>query len=162
MRTVDDIEINGEKLASILVAHAEWLEDSETGIRASLSGADLSGANLSRADLSRADLHSADLSGANLSRADLSRADLSGASLSGAHLSCADLSRADGIMSFGPIGRDGRIGYAVLHADVVMYQLGCHWGNLVDTCAAIVRKHGADSLYEKQVRLASEILEENR
>ena len=124
MRTVDDIEINGEKLASILVAHAEWLEDSETGIRASLIGADLSGA-----------------------------------SLSGAHLSCADLSRADGIMSFGPIGRDGRIGYAVLHADVVMYQLGCHWGNLVGTCAAIVSKYGADSLYEKQVRLASEILE---
>ena len=160
--------------------------------RADLSRADLSGANLSGADLRGADLRDANLSGAYLSRANLRGANLSGANLRGAYLSDADLRGADlrvanlsgadlsraylrvanlsgadlrganGIMSFGPVGRSGRIGYAVITDNGVVFALGCHWGNLADTCAAIVKKYGENSLYEKQVRLADEILRTGR
>ena len=89
-----------EKLQEILKNHKLWLEDEETGIRASLSGADLSGASLSWAslswaNLSGAELRRAELSGADLRRADLSGADLNDANLSGASLSWANLSGAD-------------------------------------------------------------------
>lgn len=91
-----------------------------------------------------------------------SRADLSGADLRGANLGGANLGGANGIMSFGPVGSSGRIGYAVIFDGTIMFALGCHWGNLADTCAAIVKNYGAGSLYEKQVRLASEILQAGR
>jgi hypothetical protein len=123
-----------------------------------LSGADLSGAVLSGAVLSGAVLSGAVLYGAVLSGADLYGADLSGADLSGADLSGADLSRAIGLYSFGPIGKNGRMGYAVTSDSGVMFSLGCHWGNLKDTRAAIVAKYGKGSLYEKQVVLAAKIL----
>lgn len=92
-------------LEQVLRDHKLWLDDSPTGKRANLYGADLSGANLSGAKLSRADLRSAnlydanlsgaDLYGANLSDADLYGADLYGADLRSANLSGANLSRAD-------------------------------------------------------------------
>jgi len=119
-------------------------------------------ANLSRANLSRANLGGADLSGANLCGADLSGADLSGANLSGADLSGAILRGSKGFISFGPIGEDGRIGYAVQHADGPMFALGCHWGNLKDTRAAIVTKYGRNSLYEKMIILAGKIVMEEK
>jgi hypothetical protein len=76
-----------------------------------------------------------------------------------AYLSKADLRGAKGIYAFGPIGNEGRIGYAVKHENVIMFALGCHWGNLADTCKAIVKKYGKGNLYEKQVMLAAKMLE---
>ena len=102
--------MTNEELQVILEKHQLWLEGSEGGVRANLSGANLfhtvlSGANLSGADLSHAYLFGADLSDADLSRAylfraylygaDLSGANLSGANLSGAYLFDANLSHAD-------------------------------------------------------------------
>jgi uncharacterized protein YjbI with pentapeptide repeats len=74
------------ELAEVLRLHELWLDESEEGVRANLSGA-----NLPRANLSGANLFGANLSGANLSRANLSGANLSGANLSGANLSRANL-----------------------------------------------------------------------
>ena len=127
---------------------------------ANLSYADLSDVSLRRANLGGADLRRAYLRRANLGGADLSDADLRGANLRDANLRDANLSRADGIMSFGPVGRHGRIGYAVIFDGTTMFALGCYWGNFDDTCKAIVEKYGENSLYEKQVRLADEILRE--
>jgi len=152
MRATTEIQLGDKTLSDILLGHASWLQDSDTG-----TCADLSSANLRYADLSGADLSGADLSGA-----DLSGADLSGANLRDADLSDADLRGANGIMLFGPIGKHLRIGYAVLHADCIMFQLGCHWGNLPDTCAAIVKKYGENSDYERMVKLCAEILESQR
>jgi len=172
MRATTEIQLGDKTLSDILLGHASWLQDSDTGTCANLSSANLRyanlrGANLRGADLSSANLRYADLSGADLSGADLSGADLSGADLSGANLRDADLSDADlrganGIMLFGPIGKNRRIGYAALHADCIMFQLGCHWGNLPDTCAAIVKKYGENSDYERMVKLCAEILESQR
>ncbi len=82
-------------LKQILADHKLWLNDSSTGKRANLFGADLSVADLSGADLRDADLYGANLSGANLRSANLRSADLSGANLRNANLSGADLSGAD-------------------------------------------------------------------
>ena len=68
-----------EKLAEILAKHKLWLEDSQKGEMANLSGANLRWANLSGANLRWANLREANLSGADLSEADLREANLSGA-----------------------------------------------------------------------------------
>jgi len=176
-----EIECADDALSSIKLGLAvRWGIKSVAGLsRADLSGADLSGANLSMANLSMADLSGANLSraylsganlsGANLSGANLSRADLSGANLSGANLSRANLSmaylsgaylsRAGNFISFGPIGRDRRIGYAVLHDDGSRVQLGCFWGTLDEACKAIAAKYGESSSYEALVRAACAALE---
>jgi hypothetical protein len=160
MRSPDEITIDGKTLTEILAEHSKWVGDNSTGTRANLSGADLYGANLYRANLSGADLSGADLYGANLYRANLYRADLSGADLYGANLSGADLYGAIGVYQFGPIGREGRIGYTISSADGAMIALGCHWGTLAETRKAIVAKYGKNSLYEKQVVLAAKIVME--
>jgi hypothetical protein len=103
--------------------------------------ADLYGANLRWADLS-----GADLSGANLRGADLRWADLSGADLSGADLSGADLRGATGVASIGPVGRDGRMIYAVAHADGTRIQSGCWWGSVEDTIARIEADYADDTV----------------
>jgi len=178
--------MNAKEIKNILDLHIKWLRGEEGGSRANLSGAnlrhanlrsanlrsanlsgaDLSGADLRRANLSGADLRCANLSGADLYDADLYGANLSGANLYGANLSGAiligaDLSGADGIMSFGPIGKEKRIGYAWLdkdgHAVII---LGCHVGNLKDTVKAIREKYGTKSTYEAMVRLSAKIIEE--
>jgi hypothetical protein len=59
------------------------------------------------------------------------------------------------------MGQEGRIGYALWTADGVMFALGCHWGNLKETRAAIVAKYGKKSLYEAQVVLAEKVLMAN-
>jgi hypothetical protein len=92
-------------------------------------------------------------------------ANLRGANLGGAYLSDADLSGADlrgtiGVYSFGPLGENGRVGYAVDSADGVMIALGCFWGNEEAACIAIRKKYGENSLYEEQVKLAVKILKE--
>lgn len=51
--------------------------------------------------------------------------DLTGADLHGADLRDTDLRGANGIYSFGPIGEERRIGYAVKHDSKVMVKLGC-------------------------------------
>ena len=90
------------------------------------------------------------------------RANLFGAYLTRANLSGADLSGAYGIMSFGPIGEERRIGYGVLHTDCVMFKLGCFWGATDKAVEAIRKKYGDNSTYERMVLLAAEILEAQR
>ena len=126
--------------------------------KADLRGADLSGADLRGAYLSGAYLHGADLSGANLSEADLSGAYLNGANLRRAYLNGANLYGAKNIVSFGPVGKDLRIGYAVQHEEGPRVQLGCFWGTLDEACAAIATKYGDASTYEALVRAACAVL----
>jgi hypothetical protein len=164
-----------QKLAEILRLHAEWIADNTKGKRADLRGADLERANLRGADLERADLEGANLSGADLEGANLSGADLrwadlrwanleganlsganlEGANLSGANLEGANLEGAKGIVSFGPVGYEGRIGYAVKHEDGAMLKLGCFWGSEAQTLEAIEKKYGPGSLYAEWVKLAA-------
>jgi hypothetical protein len=163
--------MNADELKSVLDLHAKWLRGEEGGSRANLYGADLYGADLSDANLYGADLSGADLSyanligadlrGADLSRADLRRANLIGANLYGAYLSGANLVGANGIISFGPIGKSKRIGYAWLDKDSkVMFHLGCHNGNLKETVTAICEKYDLKSNYEAVVRACAKALEE--
>ena len=102
---------------------------------------DVRGANLTGADLRGADLRGANLTGADLYGADLYGADLRGANLSEAYLSGAELRWAFGIAAIGPMGRNGRMIYAVAHDDGPMVQDGCWWGNVPDTIARIERDY---------------------
>ena len=133
---------------------------------ANLSEAKLSYANLSGATLSYANLSGATLSYAILSGVDLSYADLSGADLSYADLSGAVLYGAEGIISFGPIGDERRIGYAYIHDNNVHVRLGCFSGDFNEAIETIREKYGEDSQYEALVRhnvwiLASQYVDPN-
>ena len=101
--------------------------------QADLRGANLRGADLSEANLVGANLSGANLSGANLHVANLSRSNLSGSNLSRAELSGAGLYGATGIVSLGPVGTYGRIGYVVAHSPEPMVKLGCWWDTLSAT-----------------------------
>ena len=140
-------------------ANLRWANLSGANLSgADLNGAYLSGANLSGADLREADLSGADLNGAYLRGAYLSGANLRGADLRWANLSGANLSGAENIVSFGPVGKERRIGYAVQHDDGPRVQLGCFWGTLDEACAAIAEKYGDASTYEALVRAACAVL----
>jgi len=180
--------MNADEIKVVLDKHSKWLRDEESGSRANFSdadliranfsdayliGADLSGANLSDADLSDANFSDANLIGANLSGANFSDAYLSGANLIGADLIGANLSRANlsganligakGILSFGPVGKEKRIGYAWLDKDdKAVIMLGCHVGNLKDTVEAIQYKYGKKSAYEAVVKACVRSLEEQK
>ncbi len=104
--------------------------------------------------MSEANISGANLSNANLSKADLFRADLSGVTLSGTYLSGVTLSGVNGIVSFGPVGNEGRTGY-MTSAGV---QLGCFWGPVDEACAAVRAKYGEGSGYEAMLRAAAQIL----
>ena len=122
--------MNATEIKNVLDAHLKWLRDEEGGSRA------------------------------NLSHAYLSHADLRDANLSGANLRDANLSGADGIVSFGPVGKEKRIGYAWLDEDgKAVIMLGCHVGNLKDTVKAIQEKYGKKSTYEMLVRASVAELE---
>lgn len=86
----------------------------------------------------------ADLRWAYLRGADLRWADLRGANLGGANLRGADLYMAVGIASIGPVGRHGRIIYAVAHDDGPRIQAGCWWGGVDDTIARIEADYSDD------------------
>ena len=182
--------MNEKELKKILHRHKGWLNGKRWGVRAYLRGANLRGANLQGANLRGANLQGAYLSEAYLSEANLSeanlegaylwRANLRGANLQGAYLSEAYLSEANlegaylwranlegaylegakNIFSFGPIGEEKRIGYAVKHENKIMFKLGCFWGDTQEAVEAVVKKYGPGSTYEKQIRLAEEILNE--
>jgi hypothetical protein len=125
---------------------------------ANLYNADLRRANLKRADLLAANLYGANLSSANLYGANLSSANLYGADLSSANLYGANLYGANGIVSFGPVGDEGRIGYAVAHDDEPRVKLGCFWGTQTEAVTAIREKYGIDSTYEALVVAACKVL----
>ena len=120
-------------LPTILANHLKWLSGDADSVRANLSGADLTEACLSRACLSRA----------YLARADLTEAKLAG---------------AKGIVSFGPVGQGGRIGYAVAGPDGPRVYLGCFSGSRDETCKAIRKKYGKNSAYELLVNAACRTL----
>jgi uncharacterized protein YjbI with pentapeptide repeats len=126
--------------ADLYGANLRWADLSG----ADLYGAVLCGANLRWAVLCGADLSGADLSGADLTGADLSGADLRGAILRGAILRGAILRHARGIASIGPVGRHGRIIYAVAHDDGPRIQAGCWWGGVDDTIARIEADYSND------------------
>ena len=130
--------------------------------RADLSGAFLYGADLRGADLREADLCGADLSGAVLYGADLRGAVMREADLYGAILRGADLSGTTGIASIGPVGRHGRIIYAVAHDEGPRIQAGCWWGTVDDTIARIEADYANDPAardrYVSAVRLAAALV----
>ena len=142
-----------------------WAVENKTDLKwanlkwANLRGAYLNDANLRGANLSEAYLDDANLSGADLRWANLSGANLRGANLSGAYLNDANLRGAKSIISFGPVGRERRIGYAVKHEDGPKVQLGCFWGSLDAAAAAIRAKYGENSTYESLVRAACAALD---
>ena len=167
--------MNDNELKKVLENHRLWIIGKKNGQRADLQDADLSGADLSGAkffgaylyganlqcaDLSGADLNSVYLSGADLSGAKLFGAKLFGANLFGANLQCADLHSAKNIYSFGPVGFYSRIGYAVKHDTCVMIKLGCFWGTSEQAIIAVSKKYGVNSLYQRQIELAVQILQE--
>ena len=94
----------------------------------------------------------------NLEGAYLRGANLEGADLEVAYLRGAHLRGAKRIYSFGPVGREARIGYAVAHGDRAMVKLGCFWGAEADALAAIEARYGAGSDYAAQVDLACKIV----
>ena len=119
----------------------------KAGVRlkfAYLERADLRGAELSGADLRCADLESANLRGVDLERADLRGAWLRGAMLEG----------AKGIVSIGPVGRTGRIIYAVRHGGAVYVNAGCFWGTLDEFACAVIARYGESrDEYDAAIRL---------
>ena len=145
---------------------------------ANLSSATLSDANLRAADLREADLWYADLReanlreanlrntglwAANLSRAALWRADLSGADLWEANLRNAglrevnlwqvdlrgcDLLGANYLFSFGPIGKQRRMGsLSIDKSGEPIVHLGCFMGSEAEALAKITRDYGEPNTY---------------
>ena len=130
---------------------------------ADLTDADLAGAILAcvafaGARLAGADLRGADLRDAHMRHADLRGADLRGADIRRAELRGADLRDAKGIASIGPVGRRGRMIYAVDHGDRVMIQAGCRWAT-ADEVRAAVRADYADDPREVAYLAAIDAIE---
>ena len=124
--------------------HLKWfgllIDNSVEAKRANLIDADLTRANLTDARLVRADITGANITNACLVRADITGANLTGANLTGANLTGANLTDAKGIISFGPVGTEGRIGYIVAQDDEPMVQLGCWWETLSKTIEILERE----------------------
>ena len=115
---------------SILEKHTAWLnEDSESGERAYLKGANLKRANLKRADLWSANLKGANLRGADLWSADLKGADLWSADLRGADLMGADLMDCNGNMTHIKSVFCGQ--YPVTYTSEIL-QIGCQQHNIAE------------------------------
>ena len=121
---------------------------------ANLSGANLYGVNLYRAKLINANLSGADLSEANLIGANLSWVDFRGADLSDANLREANFHGAKGIVSFGPVGRERRLGYVWSCNDKVYVTLGCFSDTAEKAYKAIQDRYGENSTYEAFCRAA--------
>jgi hypothetical protein len=86
------------------------------------------------------------------------RANLRGANLIGSDLSGTDLRGAKGIVSFGPVGEERRIGYAVNYSTHAMVQLGCFWGTQEEAQTAIRAKYGDNSTYEALMNAACAVV----
>lgn len=68
-------------------------------------------------------------------------------------------SGAKGICSFGPVGKELRIGFAVIRcAGEINIKLGCFWGTLEEALQAIQSKYGDDSNYARLVEAAAKTL----
>lgn len=127
--------------------------------RAGLQGVDLRGANLYGADFRGADLYGADLCDADLQWADLHGVDLRWANLHGTDLYAANLYRGVGAVQWqSPLGLK-RMCYSVAHGEKVMHKIGCFWGDTEEAASAIIKKYGDNSLYEKIMRLNTEVLQ---
>ena len=93
------------------------------------------------------------------SEASLRGADLHNADLRGADLSGANLSGATGAIQWQAPRGCKRVCISVAHGDKVMHKIGCFWGDTDEAAAAIIKKYGENSLYEKIMRLNAEALE---
>jgi hypothetical protein len=139
---LNGINLNSTNLCGVDLSHTSLRETSLFG--AALVGANLTGSDLFRADMCKADLRNANLRNANLYGASLTGATMHGANLKGTGLRGANLHGAKGIVSFGPVGGLGRIGYAVDHGALVMVQLGCFWGTSGSAVTAIETSYRGD------------------
>jgi len=143
-------------LERVIVEHAQWLTDSDTGQRANLLDADLRGVDLSGADLTDAILTGAllwlaNLTGANLTNALLWGANLAGANLAGANLMGADLGRANlmgaildptRVLQLGPVGSRRDYLTVIRHSTgLIECRTGCFRGELADFRAAVAETH---------------------
>jgi len=128
----------------------------------SLQDADLRYANLRGANLRDAKLQGADLEDANLEGANLRDADLQDANLESADLKHTNFKGAKSIISFGPVGDQGRIGYAVRHEDALMVMLGCFYGTEEQAIRRVKREYGARSGYVSMIKAACQCLKEQK
>ena len=91
--------------------------------------------------------------------ANLYGANLSEANLSGANLSEANLRGAKNIVSFGPVGNEGRICFAVKHEKDIMLKIGCFWGAKKEAIAKVSERYGKNSSYIAMIKAACKVLE---
>jgi len=147
----------GVDLAGADLAGADLVGANLVG--ANLVGASMVGASMEGADLEGASMEGANLVGANLVGASMEGADLEGARLAGARLEGARMEGAKGIRSYGPLGNEGRIIFAVKWEDRVMFQIGCFWGPSPEAKKAVAAKYGQESEYYQAVCLMEKALE---
>lgn len=76
-----------------------------------------------------------------------------------ADLRWADLQGVAGAIQWQAPQGDKRACISVAHGDKVMHKIGCFWGDTDEAAAAIIKKYGENSLYEKIMRLNAEALE---
>lgn len=81
------------------------------------------------------------------------------ADLRWANLRWANLSGATGAIQWQAPRGCKRVCISVAHGDKVMHKIGCFWGDTDEAAAAIIKKYGENSLYEKIMRLNAEALE---
>ena len=134
---------------------------------ANLEGANMWCANMWCANLEGANLRRANLEGANLQRTDLEGANLEGANLEGANLRRANLEGAKAAIfpvSFGPIGKEMRTGYAIWDSEKenVYVRLGCFYDTDKKAIEEVSNKYGARSGYTMMVKAACKVAKEHK
>jgi hypothetical protein len=135
--------------ACAVVPHGDFRDAYLQG--AYLRDASFRSATFTRANLVNTDLRDVDFYFADLTGADLEGSDLTGVNLQYAILHGVKLRDATGIAQIGPVGRNGRIVYAVAHKDGPMIQAGCWWGTLDATCERIRWDYGHGAAAERYV-----------
>lgn len=127
---------------------------------ANFRGADFRGAKFVDAKFADADFRGAKFGYADFRGADFRGADLIGANFWYADLRGANFGGAKNIITFGPVGKEFRIGYVHIGNDnKPMILLGCHYDNADKTVEKIRKKYGDNSTYEAFVIAAvNEIL----
>lgn len=107
------------------------------------------------------------LAGSNLSYTEFvnclfDTCDFKNCDIQGSIFTCCDFEGAKNITSFGPVGRERRIGYVVNHNKCQMVKLGCFWGPLKEAVEEIRYKYGTKSTYEAYLKAAAASLKEKK
>ena len=141
-----------QELDKVLALHKKWLENKEGGVRANFSSADLRNTDFRNTDLRCLDLRGLDLWGTDFRGADLRGLDIRGTGFRGVYLS-----DARGIHSWRG-GEHNRLVYSIKHLNCVMHKAVCFWGNTEEFVAAIRKKYGKDSNYERLALIYDDML----